>query len=159
MQEPVIVVATDDEKQLAEQYFKDNKIIKTGVGGLNVVHHLMSLPRDTRIINFGYAGSNLIKKGTIVKIGESRLHHPNCEYEEPTYQLNGDTPCYTSNDFVLETTIKTPVLFDMELAFICAMGFENIESIKIVSDNLNYQEYEKECEKNGSSKEEPRKPN
>ena len=58
------------------------------------------------------------------------------------FELNGDVPCYTSNDFVLETKIKDPVVFDMELAYILALGFEEVESIKIVSDNLSLKEYE-----------------
>lgn len=34
-------------------------------------------------------------------------------------------------------------VFDMELAFIMAMGFKNVKSEKIVSDNLNLKEFEK----------------
>jgi hypothetical protein len=66
------------------------------------------------------------------------------EYDEPTYTLSGYVPCYTSNDFVLQTNIKEPVVFDMELAYILALGFKNVESIKIVSDNLSLKEYEEQ---------------
>jgi hypothetical protein len=96
-----------------------------------------------KILNFGYVGSNNIPIGTEVKIGKCKLYHPNVEYKEPEFELNGDVPCYTSNDFVLETKIKEPVVFDMELAYILALGFEDVESIKIVSDNLSLKEYEK----------------
>ena len=72
------------------------------------------------------------------------MYHPNVTYDEPYYVLmGGDTLCYTSNDFVLSTDITEPVVFDMELAYILALGFYDIKSIKIVSDTLNLDEYEK----------------
>lgn len=140
----IIVVATDEELKLAQERFKDCEIIKTGVGGLNVIQTLKDLPVDTPIINFGYVGSNNIKVGTEVNIGKVKLYHPNVTYDEPYYVLmGGDTLCYTSNDFVLSTDIVEPVVFDMELAYILALGFYDIKSIKIVSDTLNLDEYEK----------------
>lgn len=138
----MIIVATTEEYELAIKRFgKNHEIIKTGVGALNVINTLKDKDKKTQIINFGYVGSNSIPIGTEVKIKECRLYHPNVEYDELNYKLNGDTICYTSNDFVLTTNIKEPVVFDMELAFILALGFENVESIKIVSDNLNMEEY------------------
>ena len=144
----MIVVATDEEYSLAKKRFKGQKIVKTGVGGINVIETLKHYPKWLKIINFGYVGSNNIPIGTEVKIFESKLYHPNVEYLEPGYLLNCNllennlVDCYTSNDFVLETNIKEPCVFDMELAYICALGFKNIESIKIVSDNLSLKEYE-----------------
>lgn len=134
------VIATDDELKLVQDKLN---IIKTGVGGLNVIKSLKDLSRNTKILNIGYVGSNNIPIGTRVKIGQCRLYHPNVEYKEPTYKLNGNVTCYTSNDFVLSTDIKEPCVFDMELAYILALGFKNVESIKIVSDNLSLKEYEK----------------
>jgi len=87
-------------------------------------------------------GSNYIPVGTEVRVGTSQLYHPNVDYDEPVFSLDGDVPCYTSNDFVLHTEIDEPVVFDMELAYILAMGFKNVESIKVVSDNLSLTEYE-----------------
>lgn len=136
-----VVVATDQEYKLAKETFDAENIIKTGVGGLNVIKALQSVPTNTKILNFGYVGSNKIPKNTLVIIGESKMYHPNCEYEEPTYKLNGKVKCYTSNDFVLKTEIQEPVVFDMELAYICALGYD-VEAIKVVSDNLDYEEYE-----------------
>ena len=144
MNKRIVVVATEEEYQLALTRFKGHKIIKTGVGGINVVSKLKRLPKWLKIINFGYVGSNTLSIGTEVQIGESKLYHPNVEYEEITYKLNGDTICYTSNDFVLETKIEKPCVFDMELAYICALGFKNVESIKTVSDNLSLKQYEEE---------------
>ncbi len=140
----MIVIATKDEISLAEKYNKNNdEIILTGVGGLNVINKLKDLDKNTEILNIGYVGSNNIKKGEIVTIKETYLYHPNVDYEEPIYKLkNGEYTCLTSNDFVLETKIKEPVVFDMELAYILALGFTNVTSIKVVSDNLSYDEYE-----------------
>ena len=144
----MIVVATDEEYKLAKKRFKGQEIIKTGVGGINILNTLKEAEKWQEIVNFGYVGSNVIPIGTEVRIGECRLYHPNVEYEEPTYKLDGDITCYTSNDFVLETKIKEPVVFDMELAYNLALGFKNVESIKIVSDNLSQEEYEEQIKKN-----------
>lgn len=139
----MIVVATDDEFKLACERFKGHKIKRTGVGGTNVVAALRNENKSQEIINFGYAGSNIIPIGTEVKIKSCKLYHPNVEYKETTFELkDGEVPCYTSNDFVLKTEIKEPCVFDMELAYIMALGFKNVKSIKIVSDNLSLKEYE-----------------
>lgn len=140
----MVIVATNEEYELAQKRFKGEKIIKTGVGGLNVLNTLKKVNKQHKIINFGYVGSNTIPIGVEIKVGTCRLYHPNVKYEEPTYKLDGDITCYTSNDFVLETKIKEPVVFDMELAYILALGFKNVESIKIVSDNLSLSQYEEE---------------
>ena len=140
----MIVVATDEEYKLAKKRFKGQKIVKTGVGGINVLNTLKEADKGQKITNFGYVGSNVIPIGTEIKVGECKLYHPNVEYDEPIYKLDGDITCYTSNDFVLETNIKEPVVFDMELAYILALGFKNVESIKIVSDNLSLSQYEEE---------------
>lgn len=149
----MIVVATDEEYKLAKKRFKHHLIIKTGVGGTNVVRKLKHLPKWLKIVNFGYVGSNVIPIGTEVNVCISLLHHPNVNYEEPIYHLkfknpNNDVICYTSNDFVLNTDIKEPVVFDMELAYIMSLGFKNVESIKIVSDNLSLKKYEETIKEN-----------
>lgn len=138
----MIVVATQEEKKIAEKEFPGEFIVVTGVGGLNVVKKLRYYSLNTKIINIGFVGSNTLPIGTRVNIGACRLYHPNVEYQEPEYNLGGDVPCYTSNDFVLQTDIEEPCVFDMELAYICALGFTEVQSIKIVSDNLNYKQYE-----------------
>jgi hypothetical protein len=50
--------------------------------------------------------------------------------------------CFTSCDFVGDKKAENSV-FDMELAFIAALGFLKVESIKVVSDSIDYEEYEK----------------
>lgn len=140
----LIVVATDEEEKLAKQRFKRHKIIKTGVGALNVIQTLRKIPKWRKIINFGYVGSNNIPIGTEVKVRWCKLYHPCVEYKESIFVLgvHEGVPCYTSNDFVLETPINQPSVFDMELAYICALGFKNVKSIKMVSDNLSLKQYE-----------------
>ena len=142
----LIVVATDEEYKLAKKRFKGHLIVKTGVGGINVIRKLKRLPKWLKITNFGYVGSNVLPIGTEIKVGESRLYHPNVIYNEPEYTLDKESTikCFTSNDFVLKTNIKKPCVFDMELAYILALGFKRVESIKIVSDNLSLKQYEEE---------------
>ena len=136
----IIVVATDEEYKLAKKRF-NKTIIQTGVGGTNIIQKLRKIPKWIKILNIGYAGSNKLEIGTEVKVGECQLYHPNVEYKERIYKLNGQTKCFTSNDFIIQTEVKEPCVFDMELAYILALGFKNVESTKIVSDNLSLKEY------------------
>ena len=138
MSDGMIVVATPEEVCLTKDR---SNILITGVGGLNVIRALQDVPRGTPLFNIGYAGSNILKVGTEVSIGSVRLYHPNVVYKEPEFELFGNVPCYTSNDFVLKTEIEEPCVFDMELAYILAMGFRNVTARKIVSDNLNLKQY------------------
>lgn len=141
----IIVVATNEEYKLAQERFKGHRIIQTGVGGINVYQTLKHVPRWRKITNFGYAGSNNIPVGTEVSIGFCEVYHPNVNYMEPAWIIDDKESniwCRTSSDFVTETNIKEPCVFDMELAYICAMGFKRVESIKIVSDNLSLKDYE-----------------
>ena len=143
----MIVVATDTEYKLAKKRFKHQIIIKTGVGGINVVEKLKRVPKWLKIINFGYAGSNIIPVGTEVRVGYCSHYHKT-EYFDRAYALGKpeDTIwCYTSDEFIEEYKDKTdPVVFDMELAYILALGFKKVESIKIISDNLSLKQYEEE---------------
>lgn len=144
----VVVIASPNELKLIPEYVKDSRysIIITGIGYGNVFNALKDLPRDTKIINIGYAGSNRLAIGSSYEITWSYNYHPNVEYDEPKYKCQTNTktgvPCYSSSDFVLQTNIKEPCVFDMELYAINAMGFTDVRAIKVVSDNLNYKEYE-----------------
>ena len=145
----VVVIATPNEIELVKKLGYENEpIIITGVGGVNVIKALKHLPKDTKILNIGYAGSNKLPVGFIANIGYSRLYHENVDFDETIINLNEDDinfDCYTSTDFVTKTKIDGACVFDMELAFICAM-FDNVKSIKVVSDNLSLKEYEKSVE-------------
>lgn len=140
----MIVVATDEEYKIAQKRFKGKKIIKTGVGGINVVQTLKRFPKWLKITNFGYCGSNNIPIGTEIRVGYCSHYHKT-KYDEKAFVVGKPTDkvwCYTSDEFVEEYNLKDPVVFDMELAYIMALGFKNVESIKIVSDNLSIKEYE-----------------
>lgn len=148
-----ILIAEDSERKLVEEYLPgETNILVTGVGALNVLRALSDLPKDTEIVNVGYAGSANYAIGTVVEVTESRLHHPNVTYPEPRMMLKpvedlfflALTPtqavCYSNTDFVLASPYKDCV-FDMELAYICAQGFTNVSAIKVVSDNLSLHDY------------------
>ncbi|MBR1480591.1 MAG: hypothetical protein IJ609_01490 [Paludibacteraceae bacterium] len=48
--------------------------------------------------------------------------------------------CYSNTDFVLQSDYRDCV-FDMELAYIAALGFTQLSALKIVSDNLSLHAY------------------
>ena len=135
----MIVIAQEEERRLVKI---DEPVLVTGIGAINVMNAMKDIPRDEPILNLGYAGSNRIPVGKVVKVGKVALYHPHAEYPEQEFELFGDTPCYTSCDFVTETEIQEECVFDMELAFILGMGFSNVTALKVVSDNLNKSEYD-----------------
>lgn len=135
-----LVIAEEGERKLAQSLFPNMEVIVTGVGALNIMKSLMNVPRDSELINVGYAGAPNIPVGTQVEVGAVHLLHPNVTYPEPEFMLSGNVPCYTSTDFVLASDYRDCV-FDMELAFICGMGFKSVRSIKFVSDNLDLDKY------------------
>jgi len=134
----------------------DATLIYTGVGAINIIRSLQHLDRDAELINIGYAGSANFDLGTWVEVTEVRLNHPNVTYPEPTLEIKNSklkiknsklkiqncrqAICYTNCDFVLASDYKDCV-FDMELAFIAALGFTNLHSWKYVSDNLSLHAY------------------
>ena len=152
-----IVMAEEGEHGLLDQLkeqtgldLSDATLIYTGVGAINIIRSLQNLDREAEIYNVGYAGSANFDLGTWVEVTEVRLNHPNVTYREP--QLFPDAIpglagkeikraiCYTNTDFVLASDYKDCV-FDMELAFIAALGFKNLHSFKYVSDNLSLHAY------------------
>ena len=148
-----ILIAEDSERKLVEEYLPgETNILVTGVGALNIIRSLRDLPRDTELINLGYAGSANYAIGTVVEVTESRLHHPNVTYPEPRLTLQPvedlffralnptRAVCYSNTDFVLASDYKDCV-FDMELAYIAALGFKKLHSLKYVSDNLSLHAY------------------
>lgn len=146
----ITVVATENEKSLVKW---EGEIVVTGVGAINVMETLKDVDKKKKIHNIGYAGSNSIQVGTTVKVGDVGLYHPTVDYKEKKYKLDGNVPCYTSTDFVTSTKETTPCVFDMELAFILAMGFENVTAEKVVSDNLSVRQYEKTASEQAQNEE------
>ena len=142
----IVVIASDNERNLVDELgYEKFPVIVTGIGGINVIRALKNISKDEEIVNIGYAGSNSLPIGEKVVVGISTLLHELFNYdEEPIKTADypiSKTVCYTSTDFVTKTDIKVPCVFDMELAYICAM-FKNVKSIKVVSDNLNLHAYE-----------------
>lgn len=145
----IVVAAKHEELDIMPSLVSEaDKVIITGVGALNVWKALQNEPRDELIVNVGYCGSNVLPIGTLCSPEEVELYHPNVSYTEKdlegldAYVHMNHAKCYTGIDFVTETKIKEPVIFDMELAFIAGMGFEYIRAVKKVSDNLSLKEYE-----------------
>lgn len=148
----LVVIAEKEELKLVEQLgYNDYPILITGVGALNIIEVLKDIPKDVSIINIGYAGSKNLEPGKFYAIDGVSLYHQNVKYIEPSYSLGynpwtgGEEPlthvkCLTGTDFVLESDVKGCV-FDMELAYIKALGFEDVIAYKYVSDNLDLQEY------------------
>ena len=152
----IIVMAEEGELSLLDKAkeqlgldLRDAQLIYTGVGAINIIRSLAGLDRDAAVYNIGYAGSANFEIGTWVEVTEVRLNHPNVTYPEPELQLspitNHQSPiirsvCYTNTDFVLASDYKDCV-FDMELAFIAALGFKQLHSLKYVSDNLSLHTY------------------
>lgn len=152
----IIVMAEEGELVLLQKAqeqlgldLHDAKVLFTGVGAINVLRSLADVDRDAEVYNIGYAGSANFDLGTWVEVTEARLNHPNVTYNEPelkieSLKVNGEklkeAVCYTNTDFVLASEYKDCV-FDMELAFIAAMGFRNLHSLKYVSDNLSLHRY------------------
>lgn len=144
----LVVIAEKEELKLVEELgYDDCPVLITGVGGVNVIQALKHLPKDTKIMNIGYCGSNTLAIGTKVYVSDVKSYHKVADFYEPTIPLKLWRPlgseccsCYTSTDFVTKTNIKEPCVFDMELAFICSM-FDDVRAIKVVSDKLNYKQY------------------
>ena len=151
-----IVMAEEGEHGLLDKVreqlgldLSDAKLIYTGVGAINIIQSLQGLDREAEIYNIGYAGSANFDLGTWVEVTEVRLNHPNVTYQEPKLKLSvfsnlysafRQAICYSNCDFVLASEYKDCV-FDMELAFIAALGFKKLHALKYVSDNLSLHAY------------------
>ena len=152
MAKKYIIMAEEGEYGLLEQVkeklgldLSDAELIYTGVGAINIIRTLQSLDREAELYNIGYAGSANFDLGTWVEVTEVRLNHPAVSYSEPELRLQVtgyglQAVCYTNCDFVLASDYKDCV-FDMELAFIAALGFKNLHALKYVSDNLSLHAY------------------
>ena len=151
-----IFMAEEGEHVLLDQVreqlgldLSDATLVYTGVGAINIIRSLQDLDREAEVYNIGYAGSANFDLGSWVEVTEVRLNHPNVTYPEPELKLKPiglshqqvkQTVCYSNCDFVLASDYKDCV-FDMELAFIAALGFKHLHSLKHVSDNLSLHAY------------------
>ena len=151
-----IIMAEEGERPLIDKAreelgldLRDAEVLFTGVGAINIIRSLQHLGRDAELYNIGYAGSANFDLGSWVEVTEVRLNHPNVTYAEPELKLSAisnphsvvkQAVCYSNCDFVLASDYKDCV-FDMELAFIAALGFKHLHSLKYVSDNLSLHAY------------------
>lgn len=151
-----IFMAEEGEHVLLDQVreqlgldLSDATLVYTGVGAINIIRSLQDLDREAEVYNIGYAGSANFELGSWVEVTEVRLNHPNVTYPEPKLKLEPiglqkeqvkQAVCYSNCDFVLASDYKDCV-FDMELAFIAALGFKHLHSLKHVSDNLSLHAY------------------
>ena len=151
-----IFMAEEGEHVLLDQVreqlgldLSDATLVYTGVGAINIIRSLQDLDREAEVYNIGYAGSANFDLGSWVEVTEVRLYHPNVTYPEPELKLEPiglshqqvkQAVCYSNCDFVLASDYKDCV-FDMELAFIAALGFKHLHSLKHVSDNLSLHAY------------------
>lgn len=121
------------------------KIVITGPGLCNVIQSpRLNIKPNDKLINVGYAGSNKYPIGSVVSVSECKRLTPSLTVNEPILNLvpcyNSDI-CYTSDDFVENENVKEVPLVDMELYYLASI-YPQIESLKIVSDNLNFTEYQ-----------------
>ena len=151
-----IFMAEEGEHVLLDQVreqlgldLSDATLVYTGVGAINIIRSLQDLDREAEVYNIGYAGSANFDLGSWVEVTEVRLNHPNVTYPEPELKVEPiglsnqqvkQAVCYSNCDFVLASDYKDCV-FDMELAFIAALGFKHLHSLKHVSDNLSLHAY------------------
>lgn len=150
MTNKIVVIAENEELKLVEKLgYSNYPIIVTGVGAINVIKKLNNIPRETEIINIGYAGSKNYDIGTIVGIKRVATQREIANFKEEYNILqllpNVDcySTCYTSTDFIVKTNKKEDCVFDMELAIISSL-FPNTRAIKVVSDNLSIKQYKRE---------------
>ncbi|MCQ2073929.1 MAG: hypothetical protein MJY77_01920 [Bacteroidaceae bacterium] len=143
----VIIAPDETEYWKCCEYFPDIECICTGIGAGNIIRACSGLPKGTRIINIGYAGSNNLDIGDVRLVSDSYRYMEGqvvfTDYANPYHLSDDGIPCYTGNSFVTESDMTEPVLFDMELNYIAAFtpGLELVGSIKIVSNNLCMEEY------------------
>ena len=140
----LIVICAEEEEAKHINCHRVDKVIVTGVGVINIIKNLAGeLPPKAKIINIGYAGSNKYPVGSVISVSKvERFYKPSiinegCINLTPCYV---DDFCYTCDDFLNEQVDFEIPLIDMELYYLAAR-YPNIESIKIVSDNLNLTEH------------------
>ena len=157
MSDTIILVANNDEaRKLSSKDLKCDILI-TGEGRSNVIRTLAGclkegiITDDKTIINVGYVGAKGIEPGTVVKIGavepyiSSETIKENCIFLKNIKANLSCQGCFTADNFVKASDDRVADLpkecvIDMELYYIALM-FPYVNSYKIVSDELNYDEY------------------
>lgn len=152
-----IIVANADEANHIRPIVQNNRnvqMIIIGEGRSHVISTLANRLKDRtfeagdQIINVGYVGANGYKKGSILRVASVRHLLPSKTISEPTINLkvtnfdNELANCYTADNFINKNDIdiKDSCIIDMELYYIALM-FPEVISLKIVSDELNFDDY------------------
>lgn len=141
----MLIVLCAEESEAKHIKCKRANIFVTGVGLVNILQSPLKFPPNAKIVNVGYAGSNVHPIGTVLSVNRVERFIKSSILNEPVFNLTPcyvDDSCYTADDFITYTLIlndKIP-LIDMELYYLAAR-YPNIESIKIVSDNLNLEDH------------------
>lgn len=121
------------------------KIVITGAGLSNVIQTpIFKVNSNDHLINIGYAGSNLYPIGTVCSVKKCRRLTPSLTINESELELNSlltGVCCYTADSFIEHARDEIP-LVDMELYYLASI-YPQIQSLKIVSDNLDFNEYKK----------------
>ena len=153
-----ILVANADEANHIRPILQETQNVRIIIVGEGRSHVIASLSNGLKegifevgdqIINVGYVGANGYKKGNILTVGSVRHLLPSKTISEPVINLkniNFDRElanCYTADNFVNkgDIDIKNTCIVDMELYYIALM-FPEVISIKIVSDELNFNDYQ-----------------
>ena len=139
----MLIVLCAEEEEAKHITHPKAKVIITGVGVVNIIKALPLIPPKAKIINVGYAGSNKYPVGTVLSVNKvERLYKPSIINEKSIDLLTCyiSDSCYTVDDFINAPIESEIPLIDMELYYLAAR-YPNIESIKIVSDNLNLTEH------------------
>ena len=147
-----VFVAMPKEARHLKNYKKN--VIITGIGvrsvieTLSIAMHAGKIKEKDRIINVGYCGSKKFAPGSVVSINVSDKFKKPKAIKEKSYKLkpltNITAKCYTFDDF--EEEADCDGVMDMEL-FYLASFFPKVQSIKVVSDCGNYEEYKKNIKK------------
>lgn len=152
-----ILAANGDEARHVKSLESDTcQVIITGEGRTNVIKTLAeklkdgTISGDYQIVNVGYVGGGSFHVGDVVKIGRVSHFIPSTTIKEREIYINcsstelPQTECFTADNFVDADSIGPwmPYNFvcDMELYYISLM-FPEVISFKIVSDELNYDDY------------------
>lgn len=136
-------------------------LIVSGIGMENsaIAAQILILKYDAQsILNFGYAGSNKVRIGTIIspnKVFNSDFDLTVMGHEK--YKIPGiedlviegiskydNVTCYSANHFVMSSEEIEPVIYDMELhgiAMVCNKCNIPLSSLKVISDCLDVDTY------------------
>ena len=132
------------EKEAENIKVKDAEIIITGIGVWNILKKAKLITHSTskKVVNVGYAGSSEYDVGSVLSVNKVKTEKYSNVVETPALSIKPfdiqATTCITANGFVIGG--GSLPLVDMELYYLTLM-FPQIQSLKIVSDNLNYDEY------------------